>query len=123
MIFGVCSRHVLNTSYLKSDFGAIERKMQGEVERIGRKKLREKFRKSLGMPIALRERARPMSNEFRLSLGKKFVSFWLGWQDGKGQAKKFRSESSSTSRCEVISFVRRGPDDYTVQAFRGIKIA
>ena len=114
MIFGVCSRHVLNTSYLKSDFEAIEWKMQGELERIGRKKLLEKFRKSRGMTIALGERAKPMSNESRCGnshLGKEFVSFWLGWQDEKGQAKKSRSDSSSTSRCEVISFVRRGPDD------------
>jgi hypothetical protein len=65
MIFGVCSRHVLNTGGLGSDLEAIERKMQGKARRSGRKKLGEKFRKFRGMTIAISGRARPMSNEFR----------------------------------------------------------
>jgi hypothetical protein len=65
MIFGVCSRHVLSTSGLETDLGAIEWKMQGKLGRSGWKKLHEKFRKSHGMTIALSGRARSMSNEFR----------------------------------------------------------
>jgi hypothetical protein len=65
MIFGVCSRHVLNTGGLGSDLGAIERKMQGKLGRSGRKKQGEGFIKLRGMTIAISGRARPMSNVFR----------------------------------------------------------
>src|SRR5580700_4524889 len=37
LIFGICSRHVLNTGDLRSDFEAIKRIIQGERERIARK--------------------------------------------------------------------------------------
>jgi hypothetical protein len=65
MIFGVCSRHVLNTRGWGSDLEAIERKMQGKLGRSGRKKQGERFRKLRGMTIAISGRARPMSNEFQ----------------------------------------------------------
>jgi hypothetical protein len=65
MIFGVCSRHVLNTRGLGSDFEAIERKMQGKSRANRRKKQGERFRELRGMTIAISGRARPMSNEFR----------------------------------------------------------
>jgi hypothetical protein len=105
MIFGVCSRHVLNTSYLKNDFEAIEWKMQGELERIGRKKLLEKFRKSRGMTIALGERARPMSNEFRCGnsqLGKNLSGF--GWDGKTGKVRRRNLEATQARRADAKSF-------------------
>ena len=52
-----------------------------------------------------------MSFNTEIVTQEEIVSFWLGWEDAKCQAKKFRTGPSTASRGEVILFVRRGRDD------------
>src|SRR5580700_10916627 len=105
MIFGVCSRHVLNTSDLGSDFEAIERKMQGKSRANRPKTVRQKFRKLRGMTIAISGRARPMSNEFRYGnchSGKNLSVF--GWNGKTRNVRRRNLEATQARRADAKSF-------------------